>query len=539
MSAGTPIATLAELERVKAKVLARLGATEDARAHFERAVRMLGVIGHVQARNAAAADFALALGTPRTESGPTHPPGVLETESLFALASNAELLGREAQAALEGSGWLKASALFASRDDDGDLEVLATAGWTECDALRHAEEADPAARLPFGALGDRSFFLLAEPEPTLSARDGLITFRRLIELAQQLEAFREDERRRSSLWPAESSPSHEDGVYVSTETLENFSMAKRVAPSRVPVLLTGETGTGKEVMARVLHRYSDRHEATFLPFNCQGVPRDMLDSQLFGYKRGAFTGANENFSGVIRAADGGTLLLDEIGELALEVQPKLLRFLETGEVHPLGESQPVKVDVRVIAATNAPLEQLVSEGRVREDLYYRLHVVRLRIPPLRERREEIPPLLHQALQRFALEEGKGRLQLADETLEHLLLYSWPGNVRQLTNEVRRLVSLAEIDAVLLPSDLSPEIRAARRTVPATPTAGVPANAAQIAVDLDQPLSHAVSKLERAIISHALATSGGRVEKAARTLKISRKGLFLKRRRLGLGGSAIA
>ncbi|MDP6374150.1 MAG: sigma-54 dependent transcriptional regulator [Vicinamibacterales bacterium] len=337
----------------------------------------------------------------------------------------------------------------------------------------------------------------------------------------------------------ENSVGPSDGVYVSAETLENFSMAKRVAPSRVPVLLTGETGTGKEVMARVLHRYSDRHEATFLPFNCQGVPRDMLDSQLFGYKRGAFTGANENFSGVIRAADGGTLLLDEIGELALEVQPKLLRFLETGEVHPLGESQPVKVDVRVIAATNAPLEQLVSEGRVREDLYYRLHVVRLRIPPLRERREEIPPLLHQALQRFALEEGKGRLQLADETLEHLLLYSWPGNVRQLTNEVRRLVSLAEIDAVLLPSDLSPEIRAARRTVPATPTAGVPANAAQIAVDLDQPLSHAVSKLERAIISHALATSGGRVEKAARTLKISRKGLFLKRRRLGLGGSAIA
>ena len=264
----------------------------------------------------------------------------------------------------------------------------------------------------------------------------------------------------------------------------------------------------------------------------------MLDSQLFGHRRGAFAGAQENFQGVIRAAAGGTLFLDEIAELALDIQPKLLRFLESGEIHPLGESRPLTVDVRVISATNAPLEQYVSEGRFREDLYYRLNVVRFRMPPLRERREEIPPLVHQFLQRFAQEENKGRLRLTEETLEYLLLYLWPGNVRQLANEVRRLVSIADANATLRPEHLSPEILAARRTVPASPPAGAPALVeGHLSVNLDQPLGLAVAELERAIINRALGASGGRVEHAARTLKISRKGLFLKRRRLGLKGVA--
>ena len=219
------------------------------------------------------------------------------------------------------------------------------------------------------------------------------------------------------------------------------------------------------MLARVIHRISDRGDRPLVPFNCTAVPRDMLESQLFGYRKGAFTSADSPFAGVIRTANGGTLFLDEIGDVAIEIQPKLLRFLEHHEVHPLGEAHAVKVDVRIIAATNANLEQLVAQGRFREDLLYRLKVLPLHLPPLRERREEIPALLQHYLQKHGDEQKKGRVTLSDETLEYLLLYSWPGNIRQLANEVRRIIALAEPDAIVTPSLLSPEILASRRTVP--------------------------------------------------------------------------
>ena len=218
------------------------------------------------------------------------------------------------------------------------------------------------------------------------------------------------------------------------------------------------------MLARVIHRASARADRPLHPFNCTAVPRDMLESQLFGYRKGAFTGADSSFAGVIRAAAGGTLFLDEIGDIGLDVQPKLLRFLEQQEVHPLGEPHPVKVDVRIIAATNANLELLVAQGRFREDLLYRLNVMTLHLPPLRERREEIPPLVQHYIRKFADEQRKGTPTLSDETLEYLLLYAWPGNIRQLANEVRRMVALAEADATLTPALLSPEIQASRRTM---------------------------------------------------------------------------
>jgi DNA-binding NtrC family response regulator len=265
-----------------------------------------------------------------------------------------------------------------------------------------------------------------------------------------------------------------------------------------------------------------------LPFNCTAVPRDMIESQLFGYRKGAFTGADGSFPGVIRSAAGGTLFLDEIAEVPLDVQPKLLRFLETHEIHPLGEPQPIKVDVRVVVATNGKLEQLVAEGRFREDLFYRLNVVRLKLPPLRERREEIPPLVDHYLRKYGEELKKGRLTLSDETLEYLLLYSWPGNLRQLANEVRRMVAMAERDSTLTPAQLSSEIQASRRTIPATPTADP-----EVRVRIDQPLPAAVQLLEQTMVKSALDRTHGRVEEAAKMLGISRKGLFLKRRRWGL------
>jgi hydrogenase-4 transcriptional activator len=282
------------------------------------------------------------------------------------------------------------------------------------------------------------------------------------------------------------------------------------------------------MLAREIHRISPRAARPFLAFNCTAVPRDMLESQLFGYRRGAFTGAQESFPGVIRAAAGGTLFLDEIGDLPLDVQPKLLRFLDTNEIHPLGEPQPIRVDVRVIAATNANLDQMVGQGRFREDLFYRINVIRFQLPPLRERREEIPPLARHFLQRAAEEFRKGRLRLSDETMEYLLLHPWPGNVRQLSNEIRRMAALAEPDCVLEPAALSPGVQASRRTVAvAKPVVD------EITVRVDQSLPDALASIERVMVRRALERTDGRFEEAARLLGISRKGLFLKRRRWGV------
>ncbi len=338
----------------------------------------------------------------------------------------------------------------------------------------------------------------------------------------------------SRVWPVEV-PTNERGFVVAADQMaELVATARRLAPSSITVLVTGETGTGKEVLARDLHESSPRKSKPFIPFNCSAVARDMLDAQLFGYRRGAFTGAHDAFQGVIRAATGGTLFLDEIGELSLEVQPKLLRFLESGDIHPLGEPRPLAVDVRVVAATNAKLEQLVADGRFREDLFYRLNVVRLHVPPLRERREEIPPLVHHYLERCTRESRKTGLRFAEETMEYLVLYRWPGNVRQLANEVRRLVALAEPGAVLMPEHLSDDIRASRRTIPATERALAPT---EFVVRLDQPMPAAMEHVERTMVQHALKVAGGRLEDAAQLLGLSRKGLYLKRQRLGLGDSS--
>jgi DNA-binding NtrC family response regulator len=256
----------------------------------------------------------------------------------------------------------------------------------------------------------------------------------------------------------------------------------------------------------------------------------MLDSQLFGHRRGAFTGAIDNFPGVVRAAAGGTLFLDEIGDTSLEVQPKLLRFLESNEIHPIGDTQPTRVDVRLIVATNADLDALVSQGRFRADLFYRLNIVRLHLPPLRERRVEIPTLANHYLQKYALEYAKGDLRLAEDTMEYLVLYRWPGNTRELANEMRRLAVLGESSAIMMPEHLSPEIAASRRTIPASQRILDPT---EVVVRLDQPMPAAVRYLEERMMHYAMKKCGGRIEETAATLGLSRKGLYLKRQRFGI------
>ena len=348
--------------------------------------------------------------------------------------------------------------------------------------------------------------------------------------ALALERAREEERSRAALWPADPVEDQGDAIFLAEEMQALLATTRRIAATNVPVLITGETGTGKEVLARTIHACSTRAAATFLPFNCASTPRDMLDSQLFGHRRGAFTGAAEHFQGVIRAAAGGTLFLDEIGDTGLDVQPKLLRFLEASEVHPIGESHPARVDVRVIVATNADLEALVRDGRFREDLFYRLSIVRLHLPPLRERRVEIPTLANHYLRKHAQEYRKGDLRLSEDTMEYLMLYRWPGNVRQLANEMRRIAALAETSAVLMPEHLSPEITVSRRTVPASERMLDPT---EVVVRLDQPMAAAVRHLEQTMVQYAMKKCEGRIEDTAAMLGLSRKGLYLKRQRFGI------
>ncbi len=300
---------------------------------------------------------------------------------------------------------------------------------------------------------------------------------------------------------------------------------QRLQGNDLTVLITGESGTGKELVARAIHVGSHRSGAQFLPYNCTTTGRDLADSQLFGHRRGAFTGAVAEQPGLIRSAAGGTLFLDEIGDLPLDVQPKLLRFLEQSEIMPVGDARPIKVDVRVIAATNADLEQRVAEGRFREDLYYRLGVIRIHVPPLRERREEIPHLATYFLREACERLGKPDVTFGPAVLDAFAQYWWPGNVRQLKNEIQRAVAMSQAGGTIEPSQLSVEVMAQ----PVEPGGAAPRRR----FVGPRTLAAAVEDIEREMIQAALQEAAGNVSEAARALGLTRRGLYLKLRRLGL------
>jgi transcriptional regulator with PAS, ATPase and Fis domain/tetratricopeptide (TPR) repeat protein len=350
----------------------------------------------------------------------------------------------------------------------------------------------------------------------------------IISTLHDLERARADREERATIWPADEVVVEGDTSVITGHMRETMLLAQKVARTTVSVLITGESGTGKEIIARAIHACSARAQKPFVAFNCAAIPRDLVESQLFGHRRGAFTGADRDYLGVIRGARDGTLFLDEIGDLSLELQPKLLRFLESGEIAPLGDPATHRVNVRIVAATNANLDEAVRDGRFREDLFYRLNVVPLSLKPLRERRDEIPALVNTFVERAAKEFNKGRLEIAEETIERLLLYRWPGNVRQLHNEVRRIVALAEPNSTLEPELISRDI------IEAMPIFRQdPASRRELAVRLNDKLTPTLLRVECEMIKAALRDNQGRVDAVAKALGISRKGLYLKRQRLGL------
>jgi DNA-binding NtrC family response regulator/tetratricopeptide (TPR) repeat protein len=449
-----------------------------------------------------------------------------------------DLLGRETAAALLEAAAADATVVYVERAG-GDVRVIAFAGCDADGARALARTGAHSTSYGRGALAAESLgrdedgprvALVASPRPI--GHPVMRRIRMIAAVARQGFALC-SARERSSAAPAglavdrSFEPVLPGFLAASAAMARVVEQIQRMQSNDLTVLITGESGTGKELVSRAIHVGSHRGAAMFLPYNCTTTGRDLADSQLFGHRRGSFTGAVSDQPGLVRSASGGTLFLDEIGDLPLDVQPKLLRFLEQHEIMPIGETRPQKVDVRVLTATNADLEQRVAEGKFREDLYYRLSVIRIHVPPLRERREEIPHLSTYFLREACERLGKPDITLSSEALDVFSQCWWPGNVRQLKNEIQRAVALSVPGGTIEPGHLSPELSAAR--IPS----GTPLAAAPRAARTNTNLATAVEQVEREMIQSALDRSAGNITETARVLGLTRRGLYLKLRRLGL------
>jgi DNA-binding NtrC family response regulator len=308
-------------------------------------------------------------------------------------------------------------------------------------------------------------------------------------------------------------------VGSSPALLAAVERTRQVAPSGATILLTGDTGTGKELFAQMIHQNSRRSKGPFIPVHCAAIPANLLESELFGHEKGAFTGATERRAGRFEAADGGTLFLDEIGEIDAATQVKLLRFLESHTIERLGSHRPVSLDLRLVCATNRDLEAMVREGKFREDLYYRLAVVPLRLPSLRERRDDIPLLLSHYLRRFAAENAVEAPRLTAAAVAVFQDYAWPGNIRELRNAAENLVVLHPGREVG-PSDLDPRYRSSLTPSPSRAATDLAA-LREVTPSLDREAN------EKRLLREALAQAGGNRTKAAELMGISRRTLHRK------------
>ena len=438
---------------------------EDERAQREALARYLGRAGYEVE--------AVASGEAAIERLPLFAPAVLLTDLRLTGVDGLEVVRR-------------------SREQDEEMGVLLVTAWASVDSAIEALR-----------LGAHDYLL----KPLIFEEVG----RKVAGLIEHRELVRENARLRRLL--QERAPASEV-VAESPAMREALEWARRAAGSRSTVLLTGESGTGKEVLARAIHAMGPWSEEPFLAVNVAAVPEALAESELFGHERGAFTGAERRREGILRAAGSGTVFLDEIGELPPTIQAKLLRALESHEVQPLGSDRPLRFEARILAGTNRDLTGLVADGRFREDLYYRLNVVRIQVPPLRERPEDVPPLVRHLLKRHALAAGVPVPSVTPEAMRALCQNPWRGNVRELSNVVERALILADDGRVDLPQ--------------------IPVDVRE-AVGLHLDLAEAIDRFERSYIALALQLCGGNREKAAEELGISPATLYRRLERFGLKG----
>ncbi|HVG35393.1 MAG TPA: sigma 54-interacting transcriptional regulator [Pyrinomonadaceae bacterium] len=531
------------------------GQPERAAEHLARAAHTFRELGaRLDLSHAEEALSALDRNAPQLRDERSALTQLLTLRLVEAVASR-ELLLRELAAVIHQETDAR-SVLVTEPGETDQMRVVVAHGCTADEAARFAEELNEAADqnireqlsakhdatiIPLRATNAPTAMLFIAPRSAAVLPGGIAIepLLRVVELGMDVCALRAGAQQGRS--------TQEDGALAGASLMPGFihsspAMTRlveevhKIRSSDVTVLVTGESGTGKELVARAIHALSSRRAKVFVPFNCTAVPKELSEGYLFGYRRGAYTGAVSDSPGVIRTAEGGTLFLDEIGDLPLDVQPKLLRFLQEGEIQPLGEQRPIKVDVRIIAATNTDLEEMVASGRFREDLYYRLNVIRLRVPPLRERRSEIPTIVNYYINHYSAKFGRRDIEITPQAVDLLMVCDWPGNVRQLTNEIQRIVARAEDGTLITPDHLSPELRRTSSPINA-PALVTPISAAATTPPEGTTLSDALADLERRMIAEALRKHGGNISRAARELGLTRRGLYLKLERHDLSASA--
>ncbi len=354
------------------------------------------------------------------------------------------------------------------------------------------------------AVGAGAYDFLCKP---VEMEELKLLLRRCIHVVELEKEYRELQR-------SQLSDVFEDMLGTSPQMQAVFAFIRKVAGTNAPVLLLGESGTGKEMAAAAIHRRSPRKDGPFVAINCNAIPENLLESELFGHEKGAFTGAHIQRKGMMETASGGTLFLDEIGELPSAIQVKLLRFLQEQRFQRVGGRQEIQIDTRLVAATNADLKQLIDNGKFREDLYFRLAVVTIRLLPLRERGEDIAFLAREFLQSYAAQSGRTKLVFAPDALRAMTRYSWPGNVRELQNRVKRAVIMASRSRVTA-KDLELE------------------HHQDVASSSATTLKHAREQVEREMIEQALKKNSGKITSAAADLGISRPTLYELIEKLGI------
>jgi hydrogenase-4 transcriptional activator len=525
------------------RLVAQTGARSIAEKHLKQASGVFDQLG--AARDAtdteAASHLLTSVGSGEYVISPVDADDAIVRRIVDA-AALPDLLGRETASAMVDVSSADSAVVFV-RIPGGDVRIVATAGVDADTARTMARSATNGQAYGRGSIFVASLGRDSEGErlvlvasPRSIGHPVMRRLRMIASVAMQgfaLCAARDRSISKSAAVVAMDrslEPLLPGFLAASAAMTRLVEQIQRLQGNDLTVLITGESGTGKELVAHAIHVGSQRSAGMFLPYNCTTTGRDLADSQLFGHRRGSFTGAVTDQPGLVRSAAGGTLFLDEIGDLPIDVQPKLLRFLELQEILPIGETRPQRVDVRVLAATNADLEQRVAEGKFREDLYYRLSVIRIHVPPLRERLEEVPYLsaffLREASERLA----KPDVQLSSAALEAFSQYWWPGNVRQLKNEIQRAVALSMPGGIIEASHLSPEI--GTTASPSAPRLA-PSRASRAATNL----ATAIEEVERELIQAALNGSSGNISQAARVLGLTRRGLYLKLRRLGFDAPA--